>query len=125
MTTLPETVSEAWDNREGPIVFTTVDAEGKPNAIYATCVTKYDEETILIANNFFSKTLKNIQAGSQGSVLFITEEGKAYQLKGEITYHEEGPFFVAMKACNPERLPGHGAAALNVQEVYAGAEQLA
>ncbi len=80
MAALPEKVSKAWENREGPIVLSTVNEDGIPNAIYATCVSKFSEDTIVIANNYFSKTLKNILAGSKGSILFITKEGKSYQI---------------------------------------------
>ena len=56
MATLPENVSQAWEDREGPIILATVNEGGIPNAIYATCVSKYNESTIVIANNYFSKT---------------------------------------------------------------------
>ena len=72
MTNLPEVVSEAWDDREGPIVFATVDENGIPNAIYATCVKKWSEDKLVVANNFFLKTQANILSGSEGSILFIT-----------------------------------------------------
>ncbi|CAG36077.1 pyridoxamine 5'-phosphate oxidase family protein [Desulfotalea psychrophila] len=124
MATLPEKVSSAWDNREAAIILTTVDAAGMPNSIYATCVSKYNEETLVVANNYFSKTLKNITAGSKGSILFITKEGKAYQVKGSIEYHTEGPIFTDMKSWNPVKHPGHAATALKIEEVYAGAEKL-
>lgn len=124
MATLPDKVSEAWEQRDGPIVLSTVGEDGIPNAIYATCVSKYGEDTLIVANNYFHKTIRNIRAGSKGSILFITEEGTSYQVKGRITYHEEGPLFEDMKTWNPERLPGHGAAALHVEEVYSGAEKL-
>ena len=124
MTALPKKVSESWDNREGPIILSTVNEEGIPNAIYATCVSKFDEETLVVANNYFSKTIENILAGSKGAILFMTEEGTAYQIKGSIEYHEEGPVFEDMKSWNPERHPGHGAAALKVEEVYSGAKKL-
>jgi predicted pyridoxine 5'-phosphate oxidase superfamily flavin-nucleotide-binding protein len=124
MAVLPEEVSEAWENREGPIVLSTVDEDGSPNAIYATCVSKFSEDTLIVANNYFSKTLKNILAGSKGSILFITKEGSSYQIKGCIEYHKEGVIFDDMKKWNPERLPGHAAAALKVEEVYKGAEKL-
>ena len=42
MAPLPEVVSQAWDARKGPIVLATVSPEGVPNAIYATCVKKYN-----------------------------------------------------------------------------------
>jgi len=124
MAALPEKVSKAWDDREGPIILSTVDRDGVPNAIYATCVSKFSEDIIVVANNYFSKTLENILAGSKGSLLFITKEGTSYQIKGSIEYHKEGVIFDDMKRWNPKQLPGHAAAALKVEEVYAGAEKL-
>ena len=125
MAALPETVSKAWDNREGPVVLATVDANGLPNAIYATCVKKFDDDKLAIADNYFCKTRENIQAGTQGALLFITKAGKAYQVKGPVEYHTEGEVFDDMKKWNPTQQPGHAAAALKVEEVYSGAEKLA
>jgi predicted pyridoxine 5'-phosphate oxidase superfamily flavin-nucleotide-binding protein len=124
MSTLPEIVSKAWDDQKGPIIFSTVDANGMPNAIYATCVSKFDEETLVIADNYFNKTQSNILAGSKGSILFITSEDKAYQVKGTIEYCKDGALFDDMKKWNPEKHPGHAAAALKVEEVYSGGEKL-
>ena len=124
MSRLPENVSKAWDDKKDPIIFSTVDANGVPNAIYATCVSKFDEETLVVADNFFNKTQSNIFAGSKGSLLFITNEDKSYQIKGTIEYHKDGVIFDDMKKWNPEKLPGHAAAALKVEEVYSGAEKL-
>jgi len=124
MSELPENVSKAWDNRKGAIVFSTVDEKGVPNAIWATCVSKFNEETIVIADNFFDKTKKNILRGSKGSILFITNDDKAFQLKGSIEYHKQGAIFDDMKKWNPADLPGHAAAALKVEEVYSGSEKL-
>ena len=124
MSVLPEEVSKAWDERKGPIIFTTVDENEVPNAIYATCVNKFDEETIVIADNYFDKTRKNILAGSKGSILFITNVGKAFQVKGAIEYHKEGDIFEDMKKWNPKQHPGHAAAVLKAEEVYSGAEKL-
>lgn len=124
MAVLPKIVSKAWENREGPIILSTVDVNGNPNAIYATCVSKFSEDIIVVANNFFSKTLENVLSGSKGSILFITKESTSYQIKGSFEYHKEGVIFDDMKKWNPENLPGHAAAALKVEEVYAGAEKL-
>ena len=124
MTALSEEVSNAWENREGPIILSTVNKLGIPNSIYATCVSKYSEDTLVVANNYFSKTLKNIEAGSKGSILFITKAGKSYQVKGSIEYHKDGPVYEDMKKWNPKKHPGHAAAALKVEEAYSGAEKL-
>lgn len=124
MTLLPKIVSQAWEQREGPIVLTTVDREGNPNAIYASCVRKVSEDILVVADNFFNKTRANIMAGSQASLLFITKEGKSYQVKGHIEYYTEGPVFDEMKQWNPAKLPGHAAAALKVEYVFSGGELL-
>lgn len=121
---LPAMVKDAWNNREGPIVLATVDPEGMPNAIYASSVSLYDDERIVVADNYFDKTRRNIQSGSPGAVLFTTADKKAYQVKGLIEYHEGGPIFEDMKRWNPERHPGHAAAVVLIREVYQGAERI-
>ena len=124
MPALPLSIIKAWEERKGPIILTTVDNNRVPNAIYASCVSKYSEDSIVVADNYFDKTRKNILAGSKGSILFITKDGKAYQIKGSIEYHAEGEVFEDMKRWNPKQHPGHAAAVLKVEEVYAGAEKL-
>ncbi len=124
MPILPEKVSKAWNERKGPVIFATVDGNGVPNAIYATCVKKFNEDTIVIADNFFDKTRKNILAGSKGSILFITNEDKSFQVKGAIEYHKKGDIFEDMKKWNPKQHPGHAATVLKVEEVYSGSEKL-
>jgi uncharacterized protein len=124
MAALPEIVSKAWEDREGPVVLSTVDKDGIPNAIYAGSVSKYSEEIIVVADNYFSKTLENIQTGSKGSILFITSERKSYQIKGSIVYLTEGAVFNDMKTWNPTRHPGRAAVGIQVEEVYSGAKKL-
>ena len=125
MESLPEEVCQAWEKRTGAVVFTTVDKNGAPNSIYATCVGRYENNRIVIADNYFCKTRENILGGSPGSVLFITDDNRAYQIKGEVEYHASGLFFDFMKCWNPEQHPGHAAAVLIPHEVYSGAKKLA
>ena len=125
MAVLPQTASQGWDDREGPIVLGTVDGHGKPNVIYATCVKKFSEDKLVVADNFFDKTRANIKAGSPGSMLYITKDGKAFQVKGTIEYHQDGAIFDDMKTWLNPKMPGIAAAVLNVEEVYSGAEKLA
>jgi len=121
---LPEKVSKAWDLRKDAVVFSTVDINGMPNSIYVTCVSKYNESVIAIADNYFNKTRKNILAGSMACILFITPEGTSFQLKGTIKYHKSGEIFDDMKKWNPSKHPGNAATALEIEEVYSGSEKL-
>jgi predicted pyridoxine 5'-phosphate oxidase superfamily flavin-nucleotide-binding protein len=58
---LPEIASQAWENREGPVVLTTVDSNGSPNSIYVTCVKKISDGKIVVADNKMNKTRANIK----------------------------------------------------------------
>ena len=124
MENLPQEVIEAWNNKEDAIVLTTISKEGVANSIYVTCTGLYEGHKIVIADNYFEKTRANILDGSAGAVLFITNGGKAYQLKGALEYHKEGAVFDFMKTWNPEQHPGHAAVALIPETVYSGAEQV-
>ncbi len=124
MSKIPEIVQKAWGKRAGFPVFTTVDSAGAPNAIYVGALGLYDDSTIVIADNYMHKTKANILAGSQGALVFISEEKAAYQLKGSLEYTTSGPYFDFMKSINPEGYPGHAAVALKVKAVYLGAEKL-
>jgi len=124
MATLPDNVSQAWDNREAAIILTTVDQCGNANSIYATCTSKFSEDKLVVADNYFNKTRTNILAGSKGVILFITKDGKSYQIKGSIDYQTTGAIYDDMKEWLGPNMPGNAAAVLNVQEVYSGAEKL-
>jgi len=121
---LPAEVKEAWEKHQGPVVFATVSAQGTPNAIYATCVSLYKNNSIIVANNFFDKTLKNIESGSKGSILILTPDNKSYQIKGSIKHVTSGDAFDNMKSWNPEKLPGKGAAVISIEEIYSGAKKI-
>jgi hypothetical protein len=124
MQLIPEKVYAAWNSRQEAIVFSTVDKNGMPNSIYATCTSKFNDSIFTVADNFFHKTRENIFSGSKASILFITKDGTSYQLKGSVKYYTSGEIYEDMKKWNPERLPGNAVAALEVEEVYSGSEKL-
>jgi predicted pyridoxine 5'-phosphate oxidase superfamily flavin-nucleotide-binding protein len=126
MAKLTEAASKAWEERQGPCVLTTVDAKGLPNSIWITNVKKIADDKIVVADNKFHKTRENIKAGSKVSLLYITAEKKAYQIKGTGDYLTDGPIYDDMKKewLDP-KFPGHAAVAISIEEVYSGAEKLA
>jgi predicted pyridoxine 5'-phosphate oxidase superfamily flavin-nucleotide-binding protein len=124
MSNIPQSVKDAWKEKEGPVVLTTVNKKGIPNSIYATCTEIFGEEYFVVADNYFSKTRENLKAGTEGSLLFITKEGKSFQIKGTVEYITEGEIFDDMKTWNPKEHPGHAAAAVKVDEIFSGAEKI-
>jgi len=126
MASMPEAALEAWNNRSGPAVLATVSPDGVPNIIYVGCVGTFGDDRLVVADNYFDKTRKNLCAdgGCIGALLFRSEAGKAYQVKGTFEYHTDGEIFDDMKSWNPSQHPGHAAAVLRVQEVYSGADKL-
>jgi predicted pyridoxine 5'-phosphate oxidase superfamily flavin-nucleotide-binding protein len=126
MPILPEAAVEAWENREGPVVMTTVDSNGTPNTIYVSCVNKYSNDQIVVADNKMHKTQANVKSGSPVSLLYITKEKKAFQLKGSVTYLTEGTIFDDMKnGWLDKKYPGYAAVVVHIEEVYNGAKKLA
>ena len=125
MKTIPPIVCAAWEQREERMVLSTAARDGMPNAIWVICAKRVDDRRIVISDNFMNKTRANIQVGSRGALLFIAPERKAYQLKGRLIYHIDGPIYEDMKSnwLNP-KFAGNAAVELIVDEAYCGAEKL-
>jgi len=117
-------VVQAWENREGPAVFATVDEAKTPNAIYVGEIRYVPGEGFIVADNYFSKTRANIKSGTRGAILFLTKERKSFQVKGTLSYHTDGPNFANMQSWHDPKYPGVAATLLRVEEAYSGAEKL-
>jgi predicted pyridoxine 5'-phosphate oxidase superfamily flavin-nucleotide-binding protein len=124
MTNGMEIVAQAWDNRDGPAVLATVDAAKTPNVIYVGEIRYVPDEGFIVADNYFCKTRANIKSGTKGAILFLTKDRKAFQVKGALTYHTEGPFFENMRSWHDPKHPGVAATLLRIEEAYSGAEKL-
>ena len=125
MAHLPAKIRQAWKELEGPPVLATVDAQGAPNIIYATCINFFGDDRMVVADNYFKKTRQNLLTGGRkGAILFICKDGKAYQIKGSLEYHTKGEIFDHMKTWNPVKHPGHAVAVLCVEECYCGGERV-
>lgn len=118
-------VIQAWEERDGPAVFATVNvAKAMPNAIYVNEIRYLAGEGFIIADNYFSKTRANIKRGCMGAILFLTKERKSFQVKGTLSYHIDGPIFANMQSWHDPKHPGVAAVLLHIEEAYSGAEEL-
>ena len=119
MPTWTEELANAWESRRGPVAFATTSSDGLPNVVYVTWVQRY-EDAFLLADNYFDKTRANIESGSRDALVFLTSQGRSYQVKGALERQTEGPAFDNMKTWlqDPKKHPGHAAVLLLVEEAY-------
>ena len=91
MATMPAEVQELFA-KVPSVVFATASADGQPNASIVGMKRVVDDETVYLSDQFFSKTLANVQANAKVSVVFL-EGHDAYQIHGTARYVNEGPGF--------------------------------
>jgi len=79
------------------VVFTTVSADGQPNSCVVGMKAVIDDETVYLSDQFFKKTLANVQANSKVAILFW-KGVEAYELHGTARYVNGGAEFEEQKA---------------------------
>ena len=124
MSVVTESIREAWKNRQGPVVLTSVGNDGNPNNIYATEVKMRDDDKFVISNTFIDRSMKNKLSDSEGSLVFVTQDKKSYLIRGDVHYEYAGKNFKFMKSWSEDRHPGHGAAVVEINEVFEDGKQV-
>lgn len=119
-----DVLDKFWRKRSGPVVLATVSLEGLPNAAYCEAVNVYGDDKMVIADNGFEYTRMNILAGSRGAILFSTDDGKSYQVKGPLDYQIAGPIYDDMMKWLYPRFAGKAAITLTVEEIHTGSSKL-
>jgi len=121
MVKMPTEVKEAL-LKQKPIPIATATKDGTPNVVFIGLLKILDDETLLLADNFFLKTAANLSENPRISVLcYDGETKKSYQIKGSVKVHKAGPQFDEMRkwvhGVNP-KLPAKAAVVVTVQAVY-------
>ena len=91
MAKIPEKAQELFEAAFA-VEFATVNAEGQPNICYVGQKKVLDDETIYLSDQFFKKTLANIQANPKVAIIWMGEGG-GYVVHGTARYVNEGPEF--------------------------------
>lgn len=102
----------------------TVDEQGTPNVVCCSMKQAYDDETVMISDQYMRKTLANVETGSKMAVS-VWDETHGYQVKGSVTYENEGERYEAIAAQVHQILSSmgydfysKGVCWLHVEEVY-------
>jgi predicted pyridoxine 5'-phosphate oxidase superfamily flavin-nucleotide-binding protein len=98
----------------------TASKDGTPNVVPIGAFKLLDDETLLISDQFFQKTLKNMKENQKVALSYWGEKG-GYQIKGAVTVHTDDEVFkndVAwMKEVRPHLTP-KSAVIMKITEVY-------
>lgn len=95
MTVLTDEVKNLFDTAEN-MVLCTMSAEGMPNGAAIGMRSVIDDETVYISDQFFNKTMANLQYNPKVSVAFWTGND-AYQIYGTARYVNDGDEFAEQK----------------------------
>ena len=96
MTVMPAEAKKLFAEVED-VVFSTASVDGQPNSCVVGMKAVIDDETVYLSDQFFKKTLANVQANPKVAVLFW-KGIQAYELHGTARYVNEGAEFEAQKA---------------------------
>ena len=108
--------------KQNPVPVATASADGVPNVALVGLLKILDDETILLADNFFNKTEANIKENPKiALVVYDNQSKKAYQMKGSLeiltsgTIYDDMVEWVHSKNAN---LPAKAAVVMHVEEVF-------
>ena len=88
---LNQRMKEIFNNQQ-VIVLSTCSREGVPNVVPMSAKKVLDDDTILLSNQFFNKTLKNLRDNPKASIA-IWDNMEGYQIKGAVTIETSGQIF--------------------------------
>lgn len=95
-----------------------------PNVVPVSMKQVIDDETVMVSDQYMNKTLANIKANPKAALTVWNDEG-GFQVKGSVTYENEGPRYEAVAAQVKEILSGmgydftsKGVCYIHVEEVY-------
>ena len=118
---IPTDIQEVM-NEDRAFVFATASKSAIPNINVIGIKQIEDDETVLLANNYFNKTLANLKVNSEAAILTKNAEKKLwYQLKGTCQYVNEGPEYEKFKEwvkSKRETFPAKGMVIFKVKQIY-------
>ena len=71
----------------------TAAKDGTPNVVPIGAVKFLDDETLLISDQFFGKTLMNMKENPRIALSWWSKKSKGFQIKGDVTIHTDDEVF--------------------------------
>ena len=121
MVKMPAEVRETLEKQK-PIPIATASKSGVPNVVFVGLLKIVDDETLMLADNFFNKTAQNLTENPKIAILcYSGETKKSFQIKGNVTLCKEGENFATMKAWVHgvnDKLPAKACVMVKITEIY-------
>ncbi len=99
----------------------TASNAGQPNVVPIGAFKLLDNETLLISDQFFNKTLANMRENPKAAISWWGEKG-GFQIKGTVVIHTDGKIWLQnvawLKELRPNLKP-KGAVVMKITDVYA------
>ncbi len=121
-------IGEYFDNscsKEKPLIWVATLSDGTPHLVPVCFVKPIEDSKLLIANNFITKTVRNIAKGSKVAVGVATrtDDGyDGYMIKGSAKIVKKGPLYEDIRRTVEERTKGkrrpRSAILVSIDEVY-------
>lgn len=99
-------------------------SDGIPNVVPVSMKQVIDDETVMVSDQYMKKTLANLKVNPHAALSAWDNEG-GYQVKGTVTYENEGPRYEMVASQVKEILSGmgydytsKGVCYIHVEEVY-------
>ncbi len=123
MAKMTERMTELF-NKVPAAILATSTGDGTPNAVPVGAKKVIDDETVLISDQFFGKTLANMKSNPKVAITYW-EGHEGYQLKGTATietsgqrYEDTAKWIEEMGAKAGFPLKSKGAVILKIEEIY-------
>jgi len=118
---IPQDIQKVM-NEDKAFAFATSNKSGIPNINMIGMKKIEDDQTVLLADNYFNKTLTNLKQNSEAAILTKKPEDSLwYQLKGSCEYINEGPRYEEFKKwvkSKMETLPAKGMVIFKVKQIF-------
>lgn len=95
MAKMPQECQDMINNAYAAALSTCSD--GVPNVVPVSMKQVIDDETVMVSDQYMRKTLANLQANPKAALSAWDEEG-GFQVKGSVTYENEGPRYEQVAA---------------------------
>ena len=96
MAKMPQACQDLINNAYAA-AFSTCSPDGVPNVVPVSMKQAVDDETVMVSDQYLRKTLANLQANPRAALSAWDDEG-GFQVKGTVTYENEGPRYEAVAA---------------------------